>query len=133
MNILVLEDNPSHLKLAHLVLSAAGNKVSDTATAEQALAAIRRDKPQIILLDLKLPGADGLSLVRKLKASPTTGDIRVVAVTAFPDLWSKTEALKAGCDAYILKPIDTRSLATEISHLAGDAPSRKPTRRRKQR
>ena len=129
MNILVIEDNPSHLKLAHLVLSAAGNKVSDTATAEQGLAAIQRDKPEVVLLDLKLPGSDGLSFVRKLKASPKTQDIRVVAVTAFPDLWGKAEALKAGCDAYIVKPIDTRSLASDINKLSGAR--RKPARKRK--
>jgi len=131
MNILVIEDNPSHLKLAHLVLSAAGNKVSDTSNAEQALAAIEREKPEVILLDLNLPGADGLSLIQKVKSRPATRDIRIVAVTAFPDLWNKAEALKAGCDAYILKPIDTRSLASEIEGLSGGAGVKRARKRRK--
>ena len=110
MNILVIEDNPSHLKLAHLVLGAAGYTVNDAEAAEQALAMIKLDKPHVILLDLELPGMCGLTLVHKLKAEPTTRAIHVVAVTAYPDRYKKTEAIAAGCDAYVVKPINTRTL-----------------------
>ena len=85
MNILVVEDNPSHLKLARLVLSAAGHKVSDAEAAEQAFNSIKQEEPKVILLDLILPDMDGLALVRKLKADPETRDIHVIVVTAYPD------------------------------------------------
>ena len=118
MNILVIEDNPSHLKLAHLVLSAAGHIVNDAEAALQAFAAIKEDKPQVILLDMELPGMDGLSLVRKLKDDPETRDIHIVAVTSYPERWSKTAALEAGCDAYLLKPINTRTLPELMENVA---------------
>ena len=117
MNILVIEDNPSHLKLAHQVLSAAGFSVDDAKSAEQAFAAIKADKPQVILLDLELPGMNGLALVRKLKADPETADIQVVAVTSFQERFPRAEVMEAGCVAYIAKPIDTRSLPDQLGQL----------------
>jgi CheY-like chemotaxis protein len=117
LNILVIEDNPSHLKLAHLVLSAAGYNVNDAGAAEQALEAIKKDKPQLILLDLELPGMDGLTLVRQLKADPETADIQIVAVTSFPERFSQTEALAAGCVAFLAKPINTRTLPGQLEQL----------------
>jgi CheY-like chemotaxis protein len=119
MNILVVEDNPSHLKLAHLVLSAAGHNVSGIEAAEQAFNSIRQDKPQVILLDLELPGIDGLTLVRRLKAEPETRHIHLVVVTSYPDRFSKKDALAAGCDAYLVKPIDTRALPQLIEKVSG--------------
>ncbi len=118
MNILVIEDNPTHFKLAQAVLKDAGNVVNRAETAEQAFASIRQDLPQIILLDLALPGMDGLALVRMLKADPGTSHIPIVVITAYPDLWSKDAALAAGCDAYLLKPLDTRSLVQEVTAVA---------------
>ena len=114
MNILVIEDDPSHLKLACLVLSWAGHKVSE-AEAAAAPDAIKQERPEVVLLDLELPGIDGLTLVRKLKADPETEDIRVVGITAYTDKYSRDDALKAGCDAYLLKPIDTRTFAQQLS------------------
>ena len=117
MNVLVIEDNPSHLKLAHHVLSAAGYQVNDAEAADQAIAAIKADKPQIILLDLELPGMNGLALVRKLKADPETADIQIVAVTSYPERFPRTELLAAGCVAYIPKPINTRTLPNQLEQL----------------
>jgi CheY-like chemotaxis protein len=117
MKILIVEDNPSHLKLAHLVLDAAGFNVNDAAAAEQALDAVKAQKPQLILLDLGLPGMDGLTLVRNLKANPETADIQIVAVTSYPERFSRKEALAAGCAAYIAKPIDTRTLPGQLEQL----------------
>lgn len=118
MKILVIEDQPAQLKLAHLVLSAAGHDVSDAEVAEQAFAAIKADRPQLILLDLGLPDMDGLTLVRKLKAALDTRDIHVVAVTSYPEQYSKVAALAAGCDAYLLKPINTRKLSGQLNTVA---------------
>jgi len=118
MKILVIEDHAADLKLADLVLSTVGHYVSAVGAAEQAFAAIQEDRPQLILLDLDLPGMDGLTMVRKLKADPDTGDIRVVAVTFYPEQYPKATALAAGCDAYLLKPIDTRELSDQLTAVA---------------
>jgi two-component system, cell cycle response regulator len=117
VNILVIEDNPSHLKLAHHVLSAAGYNVNDAGAAEQAVSAIKSDKPELILMDLELPGMDGLALVRKLKADPETRDIHIVAVTSYPERFPQAEMLAAGCAAYITKPINTRTLPGQLGSL----------------
>ena len=115
MKILVIEDHPAQLKLAHHVLSAAGHSVNDLEAAEQAFASIKGDRPQVILLDLSLPGMDGLTLVRKLKADFTTRDIHVIAVTSYPEKFPKADALAAGCDAYLLKPLSTRELPAQLA------------------
>ncbi len=120
MNILVIEDNPSHLKLAHHVLSAAGYSVNDAEAAEQAVSAIKADKPELILLDMELPGMDGLALVKKLKADEETRDILIVAVTSYPERYPRTELLAAGCEAYITKPINTRTLPGELGTLINE-------------
>jgi CheY-like chemotaxis protein len=116
----VIDDNPTHLKLVAVVLSAAGHKVSDADAAQQALLAIKQEKPEIILVDLVLPDMDGLTLVRNLKADPESRSIPIIAVTAYPDRFGKKDALAAGCDAYIVKPIDTRQLPRLVSDVAKD-------------
>lgn len=118
MKILVIEDHPAQLKLAHHVLSAAGHDVNDAEAAEAALLAIKTDRPQLILLDLLLPDIDGLTLVRRLKADPETHDIHVVAVTSYPEAYPKAAVLAAGCDAYIVKPINTRELPRQLDAIA---------------
>jgi CheY-like chemotaxis protein len=110
----VIEDNPTHLKLAALVLSAAGLQVSEVEAAERAFSAISQEKPDVILVDLVLPGMDGLTLVRTLKANPVTRAIPIVAVTAYADQFTQKDAVAAGCDAYLVKPIDTRDLPRVI-------------------
>ncbi len=117
MNILVIEDNASHLKLAHLVLSAAGYQVNGAEASWQALEAIKARKPELILLDLELPGMDGLTFVRSLKSDPETAGIQVVAVTAYPERYPRAEAFAAGCAGYLTKPIDTRSLPGQLEQL----------------
>jgi CheY-like chemotaxis protein len=118
MKILVIEDNPTHSKLARLVLGAAGHTVDAVEEAEQALSAIKRDKPDIILLDMALPGMDGLTLVGKLSADPETRTIPIVVVTSYPDRFTKKDALAAGCESYVIKPIDTRTFAGLVSEIA---------------
>ena len=110
IKVLVVEDQAVELKLALHVLGAAGHQVAPAVAAEQALAAIAANRPTIILLDLSLPGMDGLSLARKLKGDPSTSEILIVAVTSYPEKFSKAEVLEAGCDAYLQKPFSTRTL-----------------------
>lgn len=118
MKVLVIEDHAADIKLSNLVLSTARHEVSAVEAAEQALAAIKEDRPQLILLDLDMPSVDGLALARKLKAEPDTRDICVVAVTFYPEQYPKDAALAAGCDAYLLKPIDTCELSDQLTAVA---------------
>jgi CheY-like chemotaxis protein len=118
MKILIIEDDPAHLKLANLVLTAEGHEVTDAYTAEQAIESVSGCPPQIILLDLALPGTDGFALARRLKEAAETREIPIVAVTAYPERFSREEAQRAGCEAYIVKPIDTRKLADQVEAAA---------------
>ena len=118
MKILVIEDHVAELNLANVVLSTAGHDVSTAETAEQAIAAIKKERPQLILLDLELPGMDGLTLARKLKADPDMRDIHIVAVTFHPERHPKAAALAAGCDTYLMKPINTRELSDQLTAVA---------------
>jgi len=118
MKILVIEDHAADLKLADLVLNTAGHDVNTAEAAEPAFAAIQEDRPQLILLDLDLPGMDGLAMARKLKADPDTRDIHIVAVTFYSERYPKAAALAAGCDAYLLKPINTRELSGQLTAVA---------------
>ena len=114
MNILLVEDNPTDLKLLSAVLNSSGHSVREQTSAEQAVEEIKARHPDVLLLDLRLPGMDGLELARRLKADPKTRPIPIVAITAAPELFSRQTALAAGCDAYFVKPVDTRKLSGEI-------------------
>jgi CheY-like chemotaxis protein len=114
MKILVIEDEPTSLKLAHLVLSTDGNEVASAEAAEQAVDKILESEPEVILLDLELPNVDGLTLARNIKRDPARKHIIIIAVTSYPDRFPRSAALEAGCDAYIVKPISTRNLASQV-------------------
>ena len=116
MNILLVEDNPTDAKLLTAVLQLGGHHVLGKRTAEQALEEIKSSYfPELILLDLKLPGMNGLELARLLKADPATQHIPIVGITAELESFSRQESLDAGCDAYVSKPVDTRTLNAQIS------------------
>jgi CheY-like chemotaxis protein len=114
MNILIIEDHPAELKLAHHVLSAAGHHVTDAEAAEHAFVRIKEDNPDLILLDMNLPGMDGLTLARKLKADPETRHVHIVAVSSYPERYPRAEVLAAGCDAFLAKPLSTRTLPEQL-------------------
>jgi CheY-like chemotaxis protein len=124
--VLVVDDNPVNLKLACFVLERSGYRVRSAANAEEALAAIAELKPRLVLMDIQLPGMDGLELTRRLKADPATRDIAIVAVTSYAMKGDEEKARLAGCDGYISKPIDTRALPDQVAaRLAGaGAPAR---------
>jgi CheY-like chemotaxis protein len=114
MKVLVIEDDPTDLKLMGAVLKMSGHIVRERTSAEEAAAAIAADVPDVILLDLHLPGKDGLALVRELKAGAATRSIPIVAVTAYTDRYRREDVVAAGCDACITKPIDTRQLPAQL-------------------
>jgi CheY-like chemotaxis protein len=117
--ILIVDDNATNLKLVAYLMKANGYTVDTALDAEAAIEAIRASRPDVILMDIQLPGIDGLELTRRLKADPATRDIVIVAVTAYAMKGDQAKALEAGCDDYVTKPIDTRSLPEAIArHLA---------------
>ncbi|HEX4084749.1 MAG TPA: response regulator [Chthoniobacteraceae bacterium] len=125
IRVLVVDDNPTNLKLACDVLEWSGYQVLKAADAEQALKVIEETPPRLILMDIGLPGMDGLTLTRKLKASEATRGIHIVALTAFAMKGDEQKVIDAGCDGYISKPIDTRLLADQVAAILG-AKEQKP-------
>lgn len=119
MKVLVIEDHPTDLKLMGAVLRIDGHAVDARTAAEEAMEAIAAGAPDVILLDLRLPGMDGPMLVRELKTNPETRHIPIVAMTAYPEQYRREDLIAAGCEAYIVKPVDTRELATRLEMAAG--------------
>ncbi len=117
--ILIVDDNPTNLKLVTYLVRANGYDVATASDANEALASIAANRPALILMDLQLPGIDGLELTRRLKGDPATRDIKIIAVTAYAMKGDQEKALAAGCDAYVTKPIDTRALPGLIAKQLG--------------
>jgi len=113
--ILVVEDSPAKQMLIQFTLESSGYHVDLAGSAGEALASIERRQPDLILMDIQLPGQDGLSLTRQLKADPAMMAIPVVALTARAMVGDRELCLAAGCSGYISKPIDTRAIADEIA------------------
>src|SRR3979411_816475 len=102
---LVVEDNPANQMLIEAVLHDHGYVVNLARSAPEALASIQADRPDLVLMDIQLPGQDGLSLTRQLKADPAVSAIPVVALTALAMGGDRELSLAAGCSGYISKPI----------------------------
>jgi two-component system, cell cycle response regulator DivK len=117
--ILIVDDNPQNLKLARILLSGEGYDVRTSADAEDALKVIADFLPALVLMDIQLPGMDGLELTRRLKADPAYRHIVVIALTAYAMKGDHEKAIAAGCDGYVAKPIDTDGLPRTVAeHLA---------------
>jgi CheY-like chemotaxis protein len=110
LSILAVDDHPVNLKLIRVLLIGEGYDVRTADDAEMALAVIAQSAPELILMDLQLPGMDGFELTRRLKADPVTRGIVIIAMTAYAMKGDKERALAAGCDGYLSKPLDTRAL-----------------------
>ena len=112
--VLIVDDNASNLLLAEYVLSSAGLTVARADSAAAAQAAVRSFAPELILMDMQMPGMDGLTLTRLLKADPATALIVVVALTAYAMHGDADRASAAGCDGYLTKPIDVHRFAEQV-------------------
>jgi CheY-like chemotaxis protein len=113
--ILLVDDNPINLKLASEVLMAGGYRTVTAADAEQARELLNTLIPDLILMDIALPGMDGLSLTKLIKTEPRLRHVPVIALTAYAMRGDDAKALAAGCDGYISKPIDTRILIEQVA------------------
>jgi CheY-like chemotaxis protein len=108
--LLVVDDTVANVVLLRAVLDAHGYQVESAANADEARQVIARRRPDLILMDLQLPGVDGLTLTRELRAQPGGDDLLIIAVTSYAMATDRDKALRAGCDDYVSKPIDTRRL-----------------------
>ncbi|MFL5307084.1 MAG: response regulator [Polyangia bacterium] len=118
--ILVVDDNQANATLISFLLTKKGYDVRTAGDAVEALAILRAFSPRLIMMDLQLPGMDGLELTRRLKADPITRPIVVVALTAYAMKGDDDRAREAGCDGYVSKPIDTRALPALVSKFLQD-------------
>jgi two-component system cell cycle response regulator DivK len=113
--VLIIEDNPTNMTLAVFLVKSAGHTVITATTAEAGLALAREQHPDLILMDIQLPGMDGLEATRVLKDDPVTSAIPVIALTALAMKGDKERILAAGCDGYIAKPLAYRDFLGIIS------------------
>jgi CheY-like chemotaxis protein len=119
--ILIVEDKPMNLELATDLLEANGFIVSSAQTAEEGLQMARETMPDLVLMDMGLPGMDGLCATKDLKTDPATRHLTIVALTAHAMKGDTEIAFKAGCDGYLTKPIDTRTFIETITRFIAPA------------
>ena len=115
--VLVVEDNEANQLLARVVLEREGYRVEVAGAADEALQKVGEKPPNFILMDVELPGQDGLSLARQLKAAPSTATIPIIALTAFAMRGDREATIAAGCVGYIVKPIDTGTFGDQIREI----------------
>ena len=115
--ILIIEDNPANMKLASLLLHNAGHTALCAVDAETGVTMARADQPDLILMDIQLPGMDGLAATTQLKQDPSTAAIPILALTAMAMKADQEKCQLAGCDAYIAKPLRHKELYAAINAL----------------
>jgi two-component system, cell cycle response regulator DivK len=120
--VLVVEDNPANMTLATFLLKSAGHTVLSATDAESGLTLARSEQPDLILMDIQLPGMDGLQATALLKADEATRAIPVIALTALAMKGDEERIRAAGCDGYIAKPLAYREFLATISILLVKAP-----------
>ena len=120
--VLIVEDNPANMTLAVFLLESAGHSVIKAADAEAGLTLARNQQPQLILMDIQLPGMDGLEATRLLKQDDATRGIPVIALTALAMRGDEERIRAAGCDGYIAKPLAYKEFLATISSQLDVAP-----------
>jgi two-component system cell cycle response regulator DivK len=117
--ILVVEDNPANMKLAVFLLQQAGHEVLSATDAEVGLTLARKEAPDLILMDIQLPGMDGLQAIAELKRDDATRAIPVIALTALAMKGDEARIRAAGCDAYIAKPMRYQEVLATVEAQLG--------------
>src|SRR6185503_14220451 len=121
-SILVIDDNIDNRKLTEILLEFEGFDVRVAEDAEQALDVLRHYRPNLILMDVQMPGMDGLELTRHLRQDPSLNGVIIVALSAYAMASEKENARAAGCDGYITKPINTRTFGNVVRQYLGLPP-----------
>jgi len=112
--ILVVEDQEDNRKIVRDLVTASGYELVEAATGEEGLEAAARERPDLILMDIQLPGIDGYEVTRRIKADPDLRQIPIIAVTSFALSGDDKKAFAAGCDGYVTKPFSPRLLLAKI-------------------
>ena len=118
--ILVVEDNELNMKLVKGLIKIGKYRMLEATDAESGIQLIREQRPDLVLMDIQLPGMDGLSAAKIIKEDPLLKDIPIVAITSYAMQGDKEKALEAGCTGYIAKPIDTRKFLETVSQYLKD-------------
>lgn len=114
--ILIVEDNPLNMELARDILEARGYTVLEANTAQEGIEAVQQHKPHLVLMDVQLPGMDGLTATRLLRQDSSLNEVCIVALTAHAMKGDEEKVLEAGCNGYISKPIDTRQFPAQVAN-----------------
>jgi two-component system, cell cycle response regulator DivK len=117
--ILVIEDHEENRRLLRDLLTSFGYELTEAVTGEDGLTAAEANPPDLILMDIQLPGIDGYEVTRRIKANPSLRHIPVIAVTSYALSGDDVKALEAGCDAYVTKPFDPAELLDKIRGYLG--------------
>ena len=118
--ILVIEDNKLNMKLVKGLIKIGKYRMLEANDAESGIQQIREQRPDLVLMDIQLPGMDGLSATKIIKEDPALGDIPIIGLTSYAMQGDKEKALAAGCTGYITKPIDTRNFLETVSQYLKD-------------
>jgi len=121
--VLIIEDNPANMKLSSLLVRNAGHTILCAVDAETGLTLAHQEQPDLILMDVQLPGMDGLAATMLLKGDPATASIPVIALSALAMKGDEENSRSAGCDAFIAKPLRYQELYAAIDRLLGPGPS----------
>jgi two-component system cell cycle response regulator DivK len=117
--ILVVEDHEENRRIMRDLLTAAGYEMIEALTGEEGIVLAERERPDLILMDIQLPGLDGYEATRRIKAQPALRAIPIIAVTSYALSGDDVKALEAGCDAYVTKPFSPRALLAKMREFLG--------------
>ena len=117
--ILVIEDHEENRRIMRDLLTHAGYEMLEALTGEEGLAAAVQERPDLILMDIQLPGIDGYEVTRRIKADPALRAIPIIAVTSYALSGDDLKALAAGCNAYVTKPFSPRALLGKVREYLG--------------
>jgi two-component system cell cycle response regulator DivK len=112
--ILIIEDQEDNRQIMHDLLSANGYELIEATTGEEGLSLAERERPDLILMDIQLPGMDGYEVTRRIKVKPALNHIPIIAVTSYALSGDDQKAFAAGCDGYVTKPVSPRVLLAKI-------------------
>ncbi len=122
-NVLIVEDSPDNMKLFRTLLTLKGHAVNGLPGGESLFATLDKERPDLVLMDIQMPGKDGYTLLAEIRESAHR-DLRVIALTAHAMAGDKEKVLAAGFDGYITKPIDIRRFPEQVARaIAGESPT----------
>lgn len=120
--VLVIEDNDQNMYLLTFILGKMGHEVLQAVTGELGVEAAERERPDLVLMDIQLPGIDGYEATRRIRASSSARHVPIVAVTSFAMTGDRERLLAAGCNGYIEKPIDPDTIVAQLAAFLGERP-----------